>query len=88
MIANNKGRLGKTLWTPIKEGDKVKLKSLWDEGEESRFVGEEVEALQHAGTSLKDMAILVRAGFQTRSFEERFLTLGVPYRVIGGFALL
>ena len=84
VIANNKGRLGKTLWTPIKEGDKVKLKSLWDEGEESRFVGEEVEALQHNNVSLKDMAILVRAGFQTRSFEERFLTLGIPYRVIGG----
>ena len=84
VIANNKGRLGKTLWTPIKEGEKIKLKSLWDEGEESRFVGEEVEALQHNKVSLKDMAILVRAGFQTRSFEERFLTLGIPYRVIGG----
>ena len=84
VIANNKGRLGKTLWTPVKEGDKVRLKSLWDEGEESRFVGEEVEALQHNKTNLKDMAILVRAGFQTRSFEERFLTLGIPYRVIGG----
>ena len=84
VIANNKGRLGKTLWTPVKEGEKIRLKSVWDEGEESRFVGEEVEALQHNKTSLKDMAILVRAGFQTRSFEERFLTLGIPYRVIGG----
>ncbi len=84
VIANNKGRLGKTLWTPIKEGEKIRLKSLWDEGEESRFIGEEVEAMQHNSVSLKDMAILVRAGFQTRSFEERFLTLGIPYRVIGG----
>lgn len=84
VIANNRGRLGKTLWTPVKEGDKIKLKSLWDEAEEARYVGEEVEDLQRKGTSLKDMAILVRAGFQTRAFEERFLTLGVPYRVIGG----
>ncbi len=84
VIANNKGRLGKTLWTPIKDGEKIRLKSVWDEGEEARFVGEEVETLQHQKISLKDMAILVRAGFQTRAFEERFLTLGVPYRVIGG----
>jgi len=84
VIANNKGRLGKTLWTPVKEGEKIRLKSLWDEGEEARFVGEEVETLQHRGASLKDMAILVRAGFQTRAFEERFLTLGIHYRVIGG----
>jgi len=84
VIAHNQGRLGKTLWTPVKEGEKLKLKSLWDEGEEARFVGEEIEALQHNKASLKDMAILVRASFQTRAFEERFLTLGVPYRVIGG----
>ena len=84
VIANNRGRLGKTLWTPVKEGEKIKLKSLWDEGEEARHVGEEIEALQHAGTPLKEMAILVRAGFQTRAFEERFLTMGIPYRVVGG----
>jgi len=84
VIANNRGRLGKTLWTPVKEGEKIRLKSLWDEGEEARFVGEEVEQHQRAGVSLKDMAILVRAGFQTRAFEERFLNLGVPYKVIGG----
>ncbi|MEQ1789618.1 MAG: UvrD-helicase domain-containing protein [Rickettsiales bacterium] len=84
VIANNRGRLGKTLWTDEKNGEKVRLKSVWDEGEEARFVGEEVENLQRQKISLKDMAILVRAGFQTRAFEERFLTLGVPYRVIGG----
>jgi DNA helicase-2/ATP-dependent DNA helicase PcrA len=84
VIANNKGRLGKTLWTPVKDGEKIQLKSVWDEGEEARFVGEKVEDLQRAKISLKDMAILVRAGFQTRAFEERFLTLGVPYRVVGG----
>ena len=84
VIANNRDRLGKTLWTPEKNGEKIQLKSVWDEGEEARFVGEKVEDLQRAKISLKDMAILVRAGFQTRAFEERFLTLGVPYRVVGG----
>ncbi len=84
VIANNQGRLGKTLWTPTKEGEKLKLKSLWDEGEEARFIGEEIETLQHKKVPLRDMAILVRAGFQTRAFEERFLTMGIAYRVIGG----
>ncbi|MDX1975067.1 MAG: 3'-5' exonuclease, partial [Rickettsiales bacterium] len=84
LIANNQGRLGKTLWTPVKEGDKLRLKAVWDEAEEARFVADEVEALQRKGTSLQDMAILVRAGFQTRSFEERFLTMGISYRVVGG----
>jgi len=84
VIANNSSRLGKTLWTPIKDGEKIRLKSVWDEHEEARFVGEEIEDLQRQKISLKDMAILVRAGFQTRAFEERFLTLGIPYRVIGG----
>lgn len=84
VIANNQGRFGKTLWTPVKEGEKINIKSLWDEREEANFIGEEVESLQRKKTSLKDMAILVRAGFQTRAFEERFLTLGVPYRVVGG----
>ena len=84
VIANNRSRLGKTLWTPAKDGEKIRLKSLWDEGEEARFVGEEVEQLQREKVPLSQMAILVRAGFQTRAFEERFLTLGVPYRVIGG----
>ena len=84
VIANNKDRLGKTLWTHEKNGEKIRIKSVWDEREEARFVGEEVEDLQRKKISLKDMAILVRAGFQTRAFEERFLTLGVPYRVVGG----
>ncbi|MDE3015881.1 MAG: UvrD-helicase domain-containing protein [Pseudomonadota bacterium] len=84
VIANNRGRLGKTLWTHVKDGEKIRLKSVWDEREEARFIGEEVEDMQKKGIPLGGMAILVRAGFQTRAFEERFLTLGVPYRVIGG----
>ncbi|MGH6962554.1 MAG: ATP-dependent helicase, partial [Dongiaceae bacterium] len=84
LIAHNRGRLGKTLWTDSNEGEKVAVQGLWDGEEEARFVGDEVEALQRKGVKLGEIAILVRAGFQTREFEERFITLGVPYRVIGG----
>ncbi len=84
LIAHNRGRLGKTLWTNVQEGDKLRLKSAWDDRDEALFVGEEVEAFQRKGEPLSEMAVLVRAGFQTRAFEERFLTMGIPYRVIGG----
>jgi len=84
LIAHNQGRLGKTLWTESNEGDKVGVRGLWDGEEEARFVGDEVEAFQRKGVKLGQIAILVRAGFQTREFEERFIVLGVPYRVIGG----
>lgn len=84
LIAQNEGRLGKTLWTEGEDGDKVKVRGVWDGEEEARHVGEEIEALQRKGMPLSEMAILVRAGFQTREFEERFITLGVPYRVVGG----
>ncbi len=84
LISNNQGRLGKTLWTEAQGGDPIRIKSVWDDGEEARFVGEEIEAYQRNGNNLNDMAVLVRTGFQTRSFEERFMTLGLAYRVIGG----
>ena len=84
MIAHNSGRLGKTLWTQGDEGEKVVVRGLWDAEEEARWVGDEIEALQRAGHALSEIAILVRAGFQTREFEERFLALALPYRVIGG----
>jgi len=84
LIAHNEGRLGKTLWTESNEGDKVIVRGVWDGEEEARFVGDEVEAEQRRKTPLGQMAILVRASFQTREFEERFITLGVPYRVVGG----
>ena len=89
VIAANKGRLGKTLFTEGDDGEKVRLIGHWDGEEEARWIGEEVEALQR-GTrgldpySLDDMAILVRASHQMRAFEDRFLTIGLPYRVIGG----
>ncbi len=84
LIANNQDRLGKTLWTERNDGDKVAVRGVWDGDEEARFVGDEIETLQRQSESLNTMAILVRAGFQTRAFEERFITLGLRYRVIGG----
>src|SRR5215831_2586014 len=84
LIAHNEGRLGKTLWTVHNEGERIILRGVWDGEEEARWVGDEIEAQQHHGAALSEIAILVRAGFQTREFEERFLTLGLPYRVIGG----
>jgi DNA helicase-2/ATP-dependent DNA helicase PcrA len=89
VIAGNKGRLGKELWTDVAEGDKVRLIGHWDGVEEARWIGDEVEAMQRgtrgkAPVSLDDMAILVRASHQMRAFEDRFLTIGLPYRVIGG----
>jgi len=89
VIAANKGRLGKTLFTDREEGEKVRLIGHWDGEEEARWIGDEVEALQR-GTrqldkvGLDSMAILVRASHQMRAFEDRFLTIGLPYRVIGG----
>ncbi|MDG2298582.1 MAG: UvrD-helicase domain-containing protein [Planktomarina sp.] len=89
LIAGNKERLGKTLWTEKPEGEKVRLIGHWDGEEEARWIGEEVEASQ-LGTrgrdpyNLESMAILVRASHQMRAFEDRFLTIGLPYRVIGG----
>ncbi len=84
LIAHNMGRLGKTLWTQADGGERVRVKAVWDGEEEARWVGDEVESLQRQGVPLGHMAVLVRAGFQTREFEERFITLGLPYKVIGG----
>ncbi len=84
LIAQNASRFGKTLWTEQDGGEKVRIQGVWDGEEEARVVADEVESLHRKGNSLNQMAILVRAGFQTREFEERFITLGVPYRVIGG----
>jgi len=85
VIANNGGRLGKTLWTEVDVGEKVKVLGVWDGPEEARRVGEEIEGLQRDGLSLDATAILVRAQHQTREFEDRFIAIGLPYRIIGGF---
>ena len=85
LIANNASRLGKTLQTDVGEpGELVRVTQVWDSDEEARQVGEEIEQLQRQGEELNSMAILVRASHQMRAFEERFITLGLNYRVIGG----
>ena len=84
LIAHNKGRLGKTLYTTAEAGDHVVVRAVWDAEEEARWIGEEIEALQRRKVELAGMAVLVRAGFQMRAFEERFIALGLPYRVVGG----
>src|SRR4029078_6460245 len=84
LIAHNKGRLGKTLRTDGEAGDKVLVEGCWDDEEEARVIGEDIEQLQRPSPALSDIAILMRASFQMRAFEDRFITLGLPYRVIGG----
>ena len=84
LIACNAGRLGKTLWTESDGGEKIRVRGVWDGEQEACFVADEIESLHRRGHALSHMAILVRAGFQTREFEERFLNLGIPYRVVGG----
>ncbi|WP_419910198.1 ATP-dependent helicase [Hoeflea sp.] len=86
LISHNEGRLGKTLFTEQVDDDhdKVMVHAAWDSEEEARAVGEEIEQLQRRDHRLNDMAILVRASFQMREFEDRFVTLGLNYRVIGG----
>ena len=84
LIACNEGRLGKTLWTEASEGEKVAIRGVWDGAEEARVIGDEIETLHRKGHTLSQIAILVRTSFQMREFEERFITLGLPYRVIGG----
>ncbi|AGH48053.1 ATP-dependent DNA helicase UvrD [Sphingomonas sp. MM-1] len=85
VIAHNGGRLGKELWTEADVGEKVRVIGVWDGPEEARRVGDEIEAYQRRGGRLDDVAILVRAQFQTREFEDRFIAIGLPYRIVGGF---
>jgi DNA helicase-2/ATP-dependent DNA helicase PcrA len=85
LIAANSERLGKTLWTERNGGDKVRVIGVWDGPEEARRVGEEIERLEREGASLEQVAILVRAQYQTREFEDRFIQIGLAYRIVGGF---
>lgn len=84
LINFNHSRLGKTLWTKGEHGEPVTVKGVWDGPEEARYVCDEIEAIQRKGEKLSEIAILVRAAYQTREFEDRLITLGIPYRVIGG----
>ncbi|HEY2135646.1 MAG TPA: UvrD-helicase domain-containing protein, partial [Xanthobacteraceae bacterium] len=84
LIAHNEGRLGKTLRTEDAPGEKVAVIAVWDSEEEARAIGEQIEELRRGGHSLDEIAILVRASFQMREFEDRFITIGLDYIVIGG----
>jgi len=84
LIAGNRDRLGKTLWTEDDSGDKVRVRGVWDGEAEARLIADEIETARRAGMAYRDMAVLVRASFQMRAFEERFVMLAVPYKVIGG----
>jgi DNA helicase-2/ATP-dependent DNA helicase PcrA len=85
LISANQGRLGKTLFTDGEHGTKVTVTAVWDDEEEARSIGDDIEAMQkRSNQPLNEVAILVRASFQMRAFEDRFITLGLPYRVIGG----
>jgi DNA helicase-2/ATP-dependent DNA helicase PcrA len=85
LIAANSARLGKTLWTELPKGEQVRVIGVWDAPEEARRVGEEIERLEREGLSLDQVAILVRAQYQTREFEDRFIQTGLNYRIVGGF---
>ena len=85
VIANNGERLGKTLWTALESGEKVTVVGVWDGPEEARRVGDEIDGHKRGGGSYDDVAILVRAQHQTREFEDRFIAIGLPYRIVGGF---
>jgi len=84
VIDHNVNRLGKTLKSTKGEGDKITVHGLWDGGAEARWVGEEIEQLQRKDIKNSEIAVLVRTGFQMREFEERFITLNIPYRIVGG----
>lgn len=84
LIATNQDRLGKTLWTEDDSGDKVRVRGVWDGEAEARLIADEIETARKQGMKYRDMAVLVRASFQMRAFEERFVMLAVPYQVIGG----
>src|SRR5215831_14917236 len=84
LIAHNEGRLGKTLFTDEAMGLPVVVTCTWDDEEEARSIADNIESLSKAGTRRNEIAILVRASFQMRAFEDRFVSVGMPYRVIGG----
>ena len=85
LINANSERLGKTLWTELPAGENIRVIGVWDGPEEARRVGEEIERLEREGAPLDQIAILVRAQYQTREFEDRFIQIGLNYRIVGGF---
>ena len=84
LIKSNKARMGKTLWTDEESGEQVKVRGVWDGEAEARLIGDDMESLKSQNINYQDMAVLVRASWQMRAFEDRFIMIGMPYRVIGG----
>ena len=84
LISHNRDRYGKTLWTEKMGGESIHIRGTYDSAEEAHYIGDKIETLQRKGDRLNSMAILVRASFQTREFEECFMRMAIPYRVIGG----
>jgi len=83
IIARNETRLGKTLYTSADDGEKLRVNGYWDGPDEARNIASQIETMMKDGVHLSQIAVLVRAGFQTREFEERFIAIGLPYRVVG-----
>ena len=83
IIAHNETRLGKTLYTSADDGEKLRVNGYWDGPDEARNIASQIETMMKDGVHLSQIAVLVRAGFQTREFEERFIAIGLPYRVVG-----
>ena len=84
LIAKNKGRYGKELWSDKDKGEKISIKGFWHTKEESVYVSDEIEKLIYNKTPLSEIAILFRVSAHTRSFEDRFINLGLSYKIIGG----
>ena len=84
LIAKNQGRLGKTLWTGGESGAPIRVRGVWDGEAEALTVTDEIEALQRRGVALGEIAVLVRTSSLMRAFEERYIAVGLPYRVVGG----
>ena len=84
LIANNEDRLDKNIWSDLGDGEKVKVKSYFDGKNEATGISDTIEQNLSKKYNLNNISILVRAAFQTREFEERFIKIGLPYRIIGG----
>ena len=84
LIANNEDRLDKNIWSDLGDGEKVKVKSYFDGRNEATGISDTIEQNLSKKYNLNNISILVRAAFQTREFEERFIKIGLPYRIIGG----
>ena len=84
LISKNKGRYGKDLWSENEQGDKISISGFWETKEEAIYVSDKIENLIKTKNKLSEISILFRIAAHTRSFEERLINLGLPYKIIGG----